>query len=191
MDAGLVGRAGVAHADRSATAHGRDHARRSRGGADRRHLLITRPGRYTIADAPSAPPRVLIHGRTKRRRRRLPARHAAAAGGRSRRAGDSRGTENPARRWTVAEPAARVGISRAAFAARLSALVGELALTFLTGWRIALAAELLRDAETTVAAVAREVGYEDPFAFSVAFKRTPSGSLRPRERAPSRQPDGQ
>ncbi|MGW2425775.1 helix-turn-helix transcriptional regulator [Streptomyces sp. NPDC001709] len=99
--------------------------------------------------------------------------------------------EDPARRWTVAEPAARVGISRAAFAARLSALVGELTLTFLTGWRIALAADLLQDAETTVAAVAREVGYEDPFAFSVAFKRTPSGSLRPRERAPSRQPDGQ
>jgi AraC-like DNA-binding protein len=36
---------------------------------------------------------------------------------------------------------------------------------------MALAADLLRDTEETVAAVAREVGYGDAFAFSVAFKR--------------------
>ncbi|MFI9809040.1 AraC family transcriptional regulator [Streptomyces sp. NPDC052301] len=80
--------------------------------------------------------------------------------------------EDPARRWTVAGLAARVGMSRAAFAARFTALVGEPPLTYLTDWRMTLAADLLRDAETTVAAVAHEVGYEDPFAFSVAFKRT-------------------
>ena len=34
-----------------------------------------------------------------------------------------------------------------------------------------LAADLLRDETATVAAVARQVGYADPFAFSVAFKR--------------------
>lgn len=80
--------------------------------------------------------------------------------------------EDPAHRWTVAELAARVGMSRAAFAARFTALVGEPPLTYLTGWRMALGADLLRDTEATVAAVAHEVGYEDPFAFSVAFKRT-------------------
>ncbi|WP_310717170.1 AraC family transcriptional regulator [Streptomyces lydicus] len=79
--------------------------------------------------------------------------------------------EDPARRWTVAELATRVGMSRAAFAARFTALVGEPPLTYLTGWRMTVAADLLRDDGTTVAAVAREVGYEDPFAFSVAFKR--------------------
>ncbi|MGV9245325.1 AraC family transcriptional regulator [Streptomyces sp. NPDC003710] len=79
--------------------------------------------------------------------------------------------EEPARRWTVAELAMHVGMSRAAFAARFTALVGEPPLTYLTGWRMTVAADLLRDAETTVAAVAHEVGYEDPFAFSVAFKR--------------------
>ncbi|AOP48033.1 AraC family transcriptional regulator [Streptomyces lydicus] len=76
-----------------------------------------------------------------------------------------------ARRWTVAELATQVGMSRAAFAARFTALVGEPPLTYLTGWRMTVAADLLRDAETTVAAVAHHVGYEDPFAFSVAFKR--------------------
>ncbi|MFF4616071.1 cupin domain-containing protein [Nonomuraea jabiensis] len=79
--------------------------------------------------------------------------------------------EDPAHRWTVAELAAEVGMSRAAFAARFTGLVGEPPLTYLTGWRMALAADLLRDTEATVAAVARQVGYEDAFAFSVAFKR--------------------
>ncbi len=77
----------------------------------------------------------------------------------------------PARRWTVAELATTIGLSRAAFAARFTTLVGEPPLTYLTGWRMTLAADLLRDTEKTVAAVARETGYTDPFAFSVAFKR--------------------
>ena len=79
--------------------------------------------------------------------------------------------EDAAHRWTVAALAAKVGVSRAAFAARFTSLVGEPPLTYLTGWRMALAADLLRDTEATVAAVAREVGYLDAFAFSVAFKR--------------------
>jgi AraC-like DNA-binding protein len=80
--------------------------------------------------------------------------------------------ENPARRWTVAALAEAAGMSRASFAARFTALVGEPPLTYLTGWRMTLGADLLRDTDKTVAAVAREVGYEDAFAFSVAFKRS-------------------
>lgn len=34
-----------------------------------------------------------------------------------------------------------------------------------------LAADLLRDTESTIATVARTVGYQDAFPFSVAFKR--------------------
>lgn len=78
---------------------------------------------------------------------------------------------HPARRWTVADLARAVGLSRAAFAARFAALVGEPPLTYLTGWRMTLAADRLLDTEETVAAVARESGYTDAFAFSVAFKR--------------------
>ncbi len=78
---------------------------------------------------------------------------------------------DPARRWTVAELAAKVGLSRAAFAARFATLAGEPPLTYLTGWRMTLAADLLRDTEQTIETVAREVGYTDAFAFSVAFKR--------------------
>ncbi|MEV6903792.1 AraC family transcriptional regulator [Amycolatopsis sp. NPDC051372] len=78
---------------------------------------------------------------------------------------------DPAHRWTVGELAAKVGLSRAAFAARFATLVGEPPLTYLTGWRMTLAADLLRDTENPIAQVARETGYTDAFAFSVAFKR--------------------
>jgi AraC-like DNA-binding protein len=78
---------------------------------------------------------------------------------------------DPARRWTVAELAATTGTSRATFAARFTSHVGEPPLTYLTAWRMTLAADLLHDTDDTIATIAREVGYHDAFAFSVAFKR--------------------
>ena len=62
-------------------------------------------------------------------------------------------------------------MSRAALARRFTELVGEPPMTFLTGWRLALAADLLREPGATVGAVARQVGYGSPFALSTAFKR--------------------
>ena len=79
---------------------------------------------------------------------------------------------DPAHGWTVAELAAETGMSRAAFAARFTGHVGEPPVTYLTGWRMTLAADLLHDTDDTIAAIARGVGYHDAFAFSVAFKRT-------------------
>jgi AraC-like DNA-binding protein len=79
---------------------------------------------------------------------------------------------DPARPWTVADLAATAGLSRAAFAARFTQLVGQPPMAYLTDWRMTLAADLLREeAGTTVAAAAEAVGYRDAFAFSVAFKR--------------------
>ena len=63
------------------------------------------------------------------------------------------------------------GVSRAALARRFTDLVGEPPMSFLTGWRLALAADLLREPDATVGAVARQVGYGSPFALSTAFKR--------------------
>ena len=62
-------------------------------------------------------------------------------------------------------------MSRAAFARRFTDVVGEPPMTFLTGWRLALAADLLREPGTTLATVARRVGYSTAFALSTAFKR--------------------
>ncbi|MFB9721842.1 AraC family transcriptional regulator [Planobispora longispora] len=79
--------------------------------------------------------------------------------------------DDPARPWTVALLAVKVGASRAAFARRFASLVGEPPMAYLTGWRMALAADLLRSSEATVDSVARHVGYANAFALSVAFKR--------------------
>lgn len=78
---------------------------------------------------------------------------------------------NPERPWTVGTLAAETGISRAALARRFTELVGEPPMTFLTNWRLSLAADLLRTPDATIAAVARQVGYGSAFALSSAFKR--------------------
>lgn len=85
---------------------------------------------------------------------------------------------NPAHPWTVAEMAAGAGVSRASLARRFTELVGEPPMAFLTGWRLALAADLLADKEATLEAVARKVGYGSPFALSSAFKRVRGVSPR-------------
>ncbi|MEU2389694.1 AraC family transcriptional regulator [Streptomyces sp. NPDC007369] len=79
--------------------------------------------------------------------------------------------ENPAHAWTVAELARKTGVSRASLARRFTELVGEPPMAYLTGWRLALAADLLREPDATVASVARRVGYGSAFALSAAFKR--------------------
>jgi AraC-like DNA-binding protein len=78
---------------------------------------------------------------------------------------------NPAHSWTVAELARETGASRAALARRFNELVGEPPMTFLTGWRITLAADLLLEPGATIGSVAEQVGYGTPFALSAAFKR--------------------
>lgn len=94
--------------------------------------------------------------------------------------------EAPADPWTVATLAAAVGLSRAAFARRFAAQVGEAPLEYLTRWRMALARERLADGAPGLAAVAQEVGYSSEFAFAAAFKRhhgEPPGRWRARARA--------
>lgn len=77
----------------------------------------------------------------------------------------------PAHPWTVATLAAEIGISRAALARRFTELVGEPPIAFLTDWRLAMAADLLREPGATIGSVADQVGYGSPFALSAAFKR--------------------
>ncbi len=79
--------------------------------------------------------------------------------------------DHPAHPWTVTGLAAKAGVSRAALARRFSELIGEPPMTYLTGRRLDLAAELLREPDVTLEAVARRVGYGSAFALSTAFKR--------------------
>jgi len=73
--------------------------------------------------------------------------------------------------WSVADLAARVGLSRSGFAARFTELVGEPPLQYLARWRVARAAELLRDTTEPVSTIAARVGYESTPSFNKAFKR--------------------
>lgn len=78
----------------------------------------------------------------------------------------------PATAWTVTTLASRAGVSRSTLAKRFSELVGEPPLTYLTNWRMTVAADLLiDDPSATIADVAAAVGYAEPFGFSAAFKR--------------------
>jgi AraC-like DNA-binding protein len=88
----------------------------------------------------------------------------------------------PGKPWTLASLAAEAGVSRTVVAKRFTELLGEPPLTYLTEWRMALAADMLAESRATVAEVAKRVGYADAFGFSAAFKRvrgaSPSGYRR-------------
>ncbi|ATB36976.1 AraC family transcriptional regulator [Cystobacter fuscus] len=79
--------------------------------------------------------------------------------------------ESPTRAWTVAQLAKEAALSRSAFFERFSRAVGVPPMEYLLGWRMALAKDLLRRKQVTVAEVAEQVGYGSASTFSVAFTR--------------------
>ena len=79
--------------------------------------------------------------------------------------------ERPAEPWTVEGLARAVGLSRSAFAARFSELVGEPPLEYVSRWRMTKAAELLRESDLSVLDIAERAGYHSEAAFNRAFKR--------------------
>ena len=88
---------------------------------------------------------------------------------------------DPAVSWTVAALASRAAMSRSAFAARFSELLGQPVMTYVTELRLQLAVDLLRRDDRTVAEVAAAVGCESNASFSRVFKRhlgTSPGALR-------------
>lgn len=78
---------------------------------------------------------------------------------------------DPAHPWTVASLAREVAMSRSAFAARFTKLVGEPPLHYIARWRMYIALTQLQEDETTVAELALRLGYQSEAAFSRAFKR--------------------
>ncbi|GII61535.1 AraC family transcriptional regulator [Sphaerisporangium krabiense] len=78
---------------------------------------------------------------------------------------------DPSLPWTVEALGKRVGLSRAAFSRRFTAMVGRPPLAYLTWWRMTTAARLLRESDVPLGAVARRAGYTSEFAFSATFKR--------------------
>jgi AraC-like DNA-binding protein len=90
---------------------------------------------------------------------------------------------DPARDWTVASLAHELAMSRSAFAARFTELVGEPVMAYVARWRMHVAVVALREEGTTVGELANRLGYRSEAAFSRAFKRvigTPPGAVRRR-----------
>lgn len=78
---------------------------------------------------------------------------------------------HPRRPWTVAELAREMNLSVPHFSRICRQRLGLSPMRMVTRLRMELARELLRDSPWTVYQVAEHVGYQNPFAFSAAFKR--------------------
>jgi AraC-like DNA-binding protein len=78
--------------------------------------------------------------------------------------------QHPEHPWQVQELADGVGLSRSAFSARFTRLVGEPPMTYLTRWRMRRAERLL-DEGVPVDRIAHRLGYASAPAFRKAFRR--------------------
>jgi AraC-like DNA-binding protein len=73
--------------------------------------------------------------------------------------------------WTIADLAEEVSISRSSLVERFTRYLSEPPMTYLTRWRLQLAAQSLKRTHRGVAEIAADVGYESEAAFNRAFKR--------------------
>ena len=81
--------------------------------------------------------------------------------------------------WTLDDLARQVGLSRTVLAERFRQAMGDTPLSYLRTVRLQKAMRLLADTDAKLEQVAAEVGYQDAFAFSRAFKRL--AGVAPRE----------
>jgi AraC-like DNA-binding protein len=75
------------------------------------------------------------------------------------------------RSWTVPQLARAAALSRSAFFERFLRSVGVPPMTYLLGWRMARASDLLQRTDLGVAEIAERVGYGSASTFSTAFSR--------------------
>jgi AraC-like DNA-binding protein len=89
--------------------------------------------------------------------------------------------------WTIADLADEVGISRSALVERFSRYLSEPPMTYLTRWRLQLAAQSLQHTSRGVADIASGIGYQSEAAFNRAFRREfgqPPGRYRSGHKSP-------
>lgn len=90
--------------------------------------------------------------------------------------------EAPQRPWSLEDLAAIAGMSRTRFAEHFRSLVDRTPIDYLTLWRMTIARQLLAKGKP-VKAVAAQVGYESPAAFSRVFSRVTGQAPRDFESA--------
>jgi len=77
----------------------------------------------------------------------------------------------PGADWTLESLARKAAMSRSAFAARFTEVVGEPAMRYLTRWRLRVARAALRESADPLGVVAERCGYRSEASFCRAFKR--------------------
>lgn len=92
----------------------------------------------------------------------------------------------PGRAWTLKSLAAEVAMSRSAFAARFTELLGQPAMRYAARFKMNLAVDALSEEGTRIGELASRLGYKSEAAFSRAFKRfvgVSPGAVRRKESA--------
>ncbi len=77
----------------------------------------------------------------------------------------------PAHPWSAGQLADEALLSRSAFAERFARTLGVPPMTYLTRWRMLVAAQKLRESRAPIGRIAAEVGYESESTFTRAFAR--------------------
>ena len=95
--------------------------------------------------------------------------------------------------WTTEDLAHQLNMSRSAFAARFTEIVGQPPMGYLRAWRMRLARQKLSETREPVAQIAFELGYDSEAAFNRAFRRecgAPPAEWRRRAAQATRSPGG-
>lgn len=77
----------------------------------------------------------------------------------------------PEHDWNVDDLAREVGLSRSALHDGFVRCIGQPPIQYLASWRTQLGAQMLRESDRDVTAIALDVGYDSEAAFSRAFRR--------------------
>lgn len=117
-------------------------------------ILVIQALRSWIATAPAASPGWLTALRDRSIGRALTAFHRA-----------------PQETWTVARLAEIAGMSRSTFSDRITGMLGQPVMGYLTHWRMQLARQRLRETDDPLAAIAADVGYRSESAFCRTYRR--------------------
>lgn len=78
---------------------------------------------------------------------------------------------DPLRAWTIDELAAAAGMSAPHFFDRFRCQTGSSPKLFLIRQRLQIATALMQQSDLSIAQIAQQVGYDDPYYFSRLFKR--------------------
>jgi AraC family transcriptional activator of mtrCDE len=93
--------------------------------------------------------------------------------------------------WSLDSLASEAGLSRSLFAEQFRESVGETPYSYLTRWRLGIAAQLLAQTDLSIEEIAQKTGYRSEYSFNRAFKkargRTPTKE-RERRQSPENGP---